>query len=77
MAVLAEKINFKEKLAKKNNSLTPKMALNEVLDNVDDIDRLVVSFIDKDGYVNSVCSDQDTIEAIGLLRVSEDTILNY
>ena len=69
-------IDFNEKLAEKEGRVTPKALLEDTLNNVNEIDRIVIVIKDKEGIVSVCYSDGMQLQALGMLEVGKTDIIN-
>lgn len=69
-------IDFNELKAKKDGVLTPKSMITNVLENIDEVDKVVVVIRTKDKQVIHGVSDMNHLIAIGLYEAGKALVFN-
>ena len=67
--------SLKEKRLLKERERTPRMVLQDLLDDADKIDEIAVSISTEGGIVETHLSTSDTITLIGMLEISKKDIM--
>ena len=67
--------SLKEKRLLKERERTPRMVLQDLLDDADKIDEIAVTISTEGGIVETHLSTSDTITLIGMLEISKKDIM--
>ena len=67
--------SLKEKRLLKERERTPRMVLQDLLDDADKIDEIAVTVSTEGGIVETHLSTSDTITLIGMLEISKKDIM--
>lgn len=69
-------IDFKLIKDKRDGKITPEMVLQNSLDHVDDIDKIVLVIRTKDKEIIYGASEMNQVETLGMLEVGKARVLN-
>lgn len=64
-------VDFTEKLAERKGELTPRALIEDILEHIDDVDKIVVTIRLKDEEVRNAFSHMNFTEAIGLFELGK------